>query len=375
MLKPKQNTQANRFNAVEEKLENLIYDGVIAEAPDQADMDFAEDGDIKSEDGVGEEFGAQAGDISQVRTAEVKTLTPSESDESKRLDAYIGEVTDLSRSYAQSLIKDGLVSVSGKKVAKKYKVKAGETITISIPEAKPIDAAPEDITIDIVYEDEDVIVVEKPRGMVVHPAIGNPGGTLVNAIMYHCADSLSSINGAIRPGIVHRIDKDTSGLLMIAKNDSAHESLAAQLKVHSVTREYIALVFDNIKKDKLTIDAPIGRDDINRLRKAVNGIGSRDAVTHIRVLKRYGKYTLIAARLETGRTHQIRVHMASIKHPLVGDLLYGPKKQSFGLTGQLLHARLLGFEHPRTGEYMEFSSEIPKYFQEVLDKIEDMESK
>ena len=375
MLKPRQDTPDNMLRAREDKLEKFIDKEDKAEAFTQAEMDYTEDGDIESDDDIGEGFGAQAGEILEVRTAEVKTLTPSEADKGKRLDAYIGEVTDLSRSYAQNLIEDGLVSVSGRKVAKKYKIKAGETIMISIPEAKPIDAAPEDIPIDIIYEDEDVIVVEKPRGMVVHPAIGNPSGTLVNAIMYHCGDSLSSINGAIRPGIVHRIDKDTSGLLMIAKNDSAHESLAAQLKEHSVTREYIALVFDNIKKDKLTIDAPIGRDDINRLRKAVNGIGSRDAVTHIRVLKRYGKYTLVAARLETGRTHQIRVHMASIKHPLVGDPLYGPKKQPFGLNGQLLHARLLGFIHPRTGEYMEFSSEIPEYFQEVLDKLDDTENK
>lgn len=375
MLKPRQDTPDNMLRAREDKLEKFIDKEDKAEAFTQAEMDYTEDGDIESDDDIGEGFGAQAGEIPEVRTAEVKTLTTSEADKGKRLDAYIGEATDLSRSYAQNLIEDGLVSVSGKKVAKKYKIKAGETIMISIPEAKPIDAAPEDIPIDIIYEDEDVIVVEKPRGMVVHPAIGNPSGTLVNAIMYHCGDSLSSINGAIRPGIVHRIDKDTSGLLMIAKNDSAHESLAAQLKEHSVTREYIALVFDNIKKDKLTIDAPIGRDDINRLRKAVNGIGSRDAVTHIRVLKRYGKYTLVAARLETGRTHQIRVHMASIKHPLVGDPLYGPKKQPFGLNGQLLHARLLGFVHPRTGEYMEFSSEIPEYFQEVLDKLDDTENK
>lgn len=375
MLKPRQDTPENMLRAREDKLEKFIDKEDKAEAFTQAEMDYTEDGDIESDDDIGEGFGAQAGEIPEVRTAEVKTLTPSGADKGKRLDAYIGEATDLSRSYAQSLIEDGLVSVSGRKVAKKYKIKAGETIMISIPEAKPIDAAPEDIPIDIIYEDEDVIVVEKPRGMVVHPAIGNPSGTLVNAIMYHCGDSLSSINGAIRPGIVHRIDKDTSGLLMIAKNDSAHESLAAQLKAHSVTREYVALVFDNIKKDKLTIDAPIGRDDINRLRKAVNGIGSRDAVTHIRVLKRYGKYTLVAARLETGRTHQIRVHMASIKHPLVGDPLYGPKKQPFGLNGQLLHARLLGFTHPRTGEYMEFSSEIPEYFQEVLDKLDDTENK
>ena len=375
MLKPRQDTPENMLRAGEDKLEKLVYKEDKDEAFTQGEIDYAEDGDIESDDDIGEGFGAQAGEIPEERTAEVKTLTPSEADKGKRLDAYIGEATDLSRSYAQNLIEDGLVSVSGRKVAKKYKIKAGETIMISIPEAKPIDAAPEDIPIDIIYEDEDVIVVEKPRGMVVHPAIGNPSGTLVNAIMYHCGDSLSSINGAIRPGLVHRIEKDTSGLLMIAKNDSAHESLAAQLKEHSVTREYIALVFDNIKKDKLTIDAPIGRDDINRLRKAVNGIGSRDAVTHIRVLKRYGKYTLVAARLETGRTHQIRLHMASITHPLVGDPLYGPKKQPFGLNGQLLHARLLGFIHPRTGEYMEFSSEIPEYFQEVLDKLDDTENK
>jgi pseudouridine synthase, rluA family len=375
MLKPRQDTPENMLRAGEDKLEKLVYKEDKDEAFTQGEIDYAEDGDIESDDDIGEGFGAQAGEIPEVRTAEVKTLTPSEADKGKRLDAYIGEATDLSRSYAQNLIEDGLVSVSGRKVAKKYKIKAGETIMISIPEAKPIDAAPEDIPIDIIYEDEDVIVVEKPRGMVVHPAIGNPSGTLVNAIMYHCGDSLSSINGAIRPGIVHRIDKDTSGLLMIAKNDIAHESLATQLKEHSVTREYIALVFDNIKKDKLTIDAPIGRDDINRLRKAVNGIGSRDAVTHIRVLKRYGKYTLVAARLETGRTHQIRVHMASIKHPLVGDTLYGPKKQPFGLNGQLLHARQLGFIHPRTGEYMEFSSAVPEYFQAVLDKLDDTENK
>ena len=289
----------------------------------------------------------------------------------KRLDVFISaQVEDLSRNYAESLIKDGFVTVDGKAETKKYKVKDGQTIALSYPEPVKIDAVPQDIPLDIVYEDDDVIVVNKPRGMVVHPSVGNYDGTLVNAIMYHCGDSLSSINGAIRPGIVHRIDKNTSGLLMIAKNNVAHESLAAQLKVHSVTREYQALVYDNIKEDELTIDVPIGRDERNRLRRWVNGSNPKRAVTHVKVLRRYGKYTLISAKLETGRTHQIRVHLSYIKHPLVGDTTYGPKKQLYGLDGQLLHAKTLGFVHPRTGEYMEFHSELPDYFTETLDRIE-----
>ena len=289
----------------------------------------------------------------------------------KRLDVFISaQVEDLSRNYAESLIKDGFVTVDGKAETKKYKVKDGQTIALSYPEPVKIDAVPQDIPLDIVYEDDDVIVVNKPRGMVVHPSAGNYDGTLVNAIMYHCGDSLSSINGAIRPGIVHRIDKNTSGLLMIAKNNVAHESLAAQLKVHSVTREYQALVYDNIKEDELTIDVPIGRDERNRLRRWVNGSNPKRAITHVKVLRRYGKYTLISAKLETGRTHQIRVHLSYIKHPLVGDTTYGPKKQLYGLDGQLLHAKTLGFVHPRTGEYMEFHSELPDYFTETLDRIE-----
>lgn len=289
----------------------------------------------------------------------------------KRLDAYLAAaISDLSRNYAEMLIGDHRVTVNGKETPKKYKVKEGDRILIDYPEPRKIDVTPENIPLDIVYEDEDVIVVNKPRGMVVHPSAGNYDGTLVNAIMYHCGDSLSSINGAIRPGIVHRIDKNTSGLLMIAKNNRAHESLAEQLRVHSVTREYRALVYDNIREDELTIDVPIGRDERNRLRKAVNGSNPKNAVTHVKVLKRYGKYTLVAARLETGRTHQIRVHLSHIKHPLVGDTTYGPKKQLYGLDGQLLHAKTLGFIHPRSGEYMEFDSELPPYFTEVLDKIE-----
>ncbi|MDO4384157.1 MAG: RluA family pseudouridine synthase [Eubacteriales bacterium] len=289
----------------------------------------------------------------------------------KRLDAYLAAaIPDLSRNYAEMLIGDRRVTVNGKETLKKYKVKENDRIVINYPEPRKIDVTPENIPLDIVYEDEDVIVVNKPRGMVVHPSAGNYDGTLVNAIMYHCGDSLSSINGAIRPGIVHRIDKNTSGLLMIAKNNRAHESLAEQLRVHSVTREYRALVYDNIREDELTIDVPIGRDERNRLRKAVNGSNPKNAVTHVKVLKRYGKYTLVAARLETGRTHQIRVHLSHIKHPLVGDTTYGPKKQLYGLDGQMLHAKTLGFIHPRTGEYMEFDSELPPYFTDVLDKIE-----
>ena len=289
----------------------------------------------------------------------------------KRLDAYLAsEVEDLSRNYAENLIGEERVHVNDGIEAKKYKVREGDRIRIDMPAPRPIDVEPQNIPLDILYEDEDVIVVNKPRGMVVHPSAGNWDSTLVNAIMYHCGDSLSSINGAIRPGIVHRIDKDTSGLLMIAKNNKAHESLAEQLRVHSVTREYRALVYDNIREDELTIDIPIGRDERNRLRRVVNGSNPKEAVTHVKVLERYGKYTLIAARLETGRTHQIRVHLSHIKHPLVGDTTYGPKKQIYGLDGQLLHAKTLGFIHPSTGEYMEFDSPLPDYFKDILERIE-----
>ena len=299
------------------------------------------------------------------------TLTVASEDAGKRLDAYVSsQIEDLSRNYAESLIEEGRITVDGEAQAKKYKVKTGQQVNVIYPEPTKLDVTAQNIPLNIVYEDEDVIVVNKPRGMVVHPSAGNEDGTLVNAVMYHCGSSLSSINGTIRPGIVHRIDKDTSGLLMIAKNDRAHESLAEQLRVHSVTREYQALVYDNIREDELTIDVPIGRDERNRLRRWVNGSNPKNAVTHVKVLRRYGKYTLISARLETGRTHQIRVHLSYIKHPLVGDTTYGPKKQLFGLEGQLLHAKTLGFVHPRTGEYMEFDSELPAYFAEVLNRIE-----
>ena len=309
------------------------------------------------------------------------TVSVLPSDSGTRLDAFIGYNTDeLSRSYAVRLIEQGRVTVNGTaETSKKRKVCEGDIITISIPEPESLDITAEDIPLEIAYEDDDVIVVNKPRGMVVHPGPGNWSGTLVNAVMFHCGDSLSSINGVIRPGIVHRIDKDTSGLLMIAKNDKAHESLAAQLKEHSVTREYTALVYDNIKEDEMTVDAPIGRDERNRMRRAVYGSNQKEAVTHIHVLERFGKYTLIRAKLETGRTHQIRVHMAYRRHPLVGDELYGPHNQAGSVegvkvSGQLLHAGTLGFIHPSTGQYLEFHSDLPEVFSKVLEKLRSRQS-
>jgi 23S rRNA pseudouridine1911/1915/1917 synthase len=301
----------------------------------------------------------------------IMELTVHAEDAGKRLDAYLSEkLPDLSRNHIQILIEAAAVVVNGSGGAvKKYKVKEGDIIEVEIPEPEVTSIEPEDIPLDIVYEDNDVLVINKPKGMVVHPAAGNENGTMVNAIMFHCGDSLSGINGEVRPGIVHRIDKDTSGLIMVAKNDVAHNSLAKQLKEHSVTREYWALCYDNIKEDELTIDEPIGRDERNRLRKAVNGSAAREAVTHIEVLERFGKYTLVKAVLDTGRTHQIRVHMAYIKHPLVGDELYGPKKQPFKTNGQMLHAKTLGFVHPRTGEYLEFTSELPEEFERVLQAV------
>ena len=332
-------------------------------------------------------------DNQQLNTESVISLTVSPEDSGARLDAYIGWNTDeLSRSYAVKLIDKGRVMINGKAAkSKKQLVSQGDEIAIDLPEPETLDVKPEDIPLEIVYEDDDVLVVNKPRGMVVHPGPGNWSGTLVNAVMHHCGKSLSTINGVVRPGIVHRIDKDTSGLLMIAKNDRSHESLAEQLRVHSVTREYTALCHDNIsdsgtfgvsgvsREDTetgpvITIDVPIGRDVRNRMRNAVGGSGSRNAVTHITVIERFGRYTLVKARLETGRTHQIRVHMAYIHHPLAGDELYGPRNQASAVagvkvSGQLLHAGTLGFLHPSTGEYMEFHSDLPQVFEEVLSKL------
>jgi 23S rRNA pseudouridine1911/1915/1917 synthase len=263
------------------------------------------------------------------------------------------------------MIDDGLVKVNGNSVKASYSVKENDEIEYTLPEIKVLDAKPQDIPIDIVYEDEDVLIVNKEAGMVVHPAPGNPDNTLVNAVMKHCEGKLSGINSVIRPGIVHRIDKDTSGLLVIAKNDEAHLGLSDQFKVHSITREYTAIVNGHFKENSGTVDAPIGRHGTNRKKMAVTDKNSKNAVTHFEVLEEYPKYSLIKCKLETGRTHQIRVHMAFIGHPLLGDSVYGDKNK-MGIEGQMLHAGKLGFVHPRTGEYIEFQSELPDNYKKVL---------
>ena len=288
----------------------------------------------------------------------------------QRIDRFLsGEDTGLSRSALQALVADGHVLCNGRLVAKSLKLKAGDTIVLEIPDAKPIEAVPQDIPLEIVYEDEHLLVVNKPKGMVVHPAAGNYDGTLVNALLYHCGDSLSGINGVMRPGIVHRIDKNTSGLLIVAKNDYSHNKLAEQIKQHSFTREYEAVVYGDIKEDG-TVDAPIGRHPVKRKQMAVNERSGKSAVTHYAVLERLCGFTHIRLRLETGRTHQIRVHMAYIGHPVAGDEVYGPKKVIAELCGQCLHAKKIGFIHPRTGGYMEFDSPLPDYFIKFLQRCE-----
>lgn len=289
-----------------------------------------------------------------------------------RLDAFVSSTCELSRSLAADIIDQGLVAVNGKKAKKSAKLSVGDQVSVEIPDLSEPEAVPQDIPLDIVYEDSDLLVVNKPKGMVVHPAPGNPDGTLVNALLFHCKDSLSGINGVLRPGIVHRIDKDTSGLLIVAKNDKSHNHLAEQIKEHSFTREYRAVVYGNVKQESGTVDAPIGRDPKNRQRMAVVYVNSKPAVTHYEALKRYEGFTFMKFRLETGRTHQIRVHMASLGHPLAGDPVYGPKKVITNLNGQCLHAGLIGFVHPTTGEYMEFSSELPPYFTEYLKTLKEI---
>ena len=290
-------------------------------------------------------------------------------DAGKRLDKLISEqLPELTRSAVQHLMQDGCVTIAGKPVKKNTKASAGDVITVELPEPREVEIEPENIPLDIVYEDEDIIVVNKPKGMVVHPAPGNWSGTLVNALMYHCGDSLSGINGEIRPGIVHRIDKDTSGLLVVAKNDRAHQSLAEQIKVHSAGRRYFAVVYGTPREQKGTVNAPIARHPIDRKKMAVLA-GGREAITHYEVLEQYAGYSYLTFLLETGRTHQIRVHMAHIGHPIIGDPLYGPAKDKWKLQGQCLHAGELTLTHPATGERMTFQAPLPVYFTTVLQKL------
>lgn len=294
-------------------------------------------------------------------------LTVSPEQEGQRIDVLTAEsLDDLTRSGAQKLLENGHVLVNGKTAGKALRVKAGDILDIHIPAPQTVSAEAQDIPLSIVYEDDDLLVVDKPKGMVVHPAPGNPDGTLVNALLFHCGDSLSGINGELRPGIVHRIDKDTSGLLVVAKNDAAHTDLQRQIQEHSFTREYRAVVHGNVKEDTGTIDAPIGRNPKDRKKMAVTTQHSREAVTHYEVLERFGNYTYLKCVLETGRTHQIRVHMAYKGHPVAGDPVYGPSNTPKSLQGQCLHAGLIGFTHPRTGEYLEFSSELPETFTKFL---------
>lgn len=294
-----------------------------------------------------------------------------ETEGGERVDKYLtNEMADFSRSYVQKLIKEGHVKVGDKVVKANYKLNNDEVIRVEIPDLTEPNIVPENIPLDILYEDEDILFVNKPKGMVVHPAAGHYSGTLVNALMYHCGNSLSGINGVMRPGIVHRIDMDTTGSLLVCKNDVAHQKLAEQLKEHSIHRVYHALVHGNVKDDAGTINAPIGRHPVERKKMSINPQNGREAITHYEVLERFGNYTYIACKLETGRTHQIRVHMASIKHPLVGDLVYGPQKCPFAnLQGQTLHAKILGIIHPRSGEYLEVSAELPEYFVKLLDRL------
>ena len=305
----------------------------------------------------------------------MKEYIVSQEEKGKRLDTYIPSVdTDITRTSAQRLIEDGNILVNGKNAKVSYKIQENDKISVEIPEPKQIELKAQNIPIEIIYEDSDIIVVNKPKGMVVHPANGNPDGTLVNAIMAICKDSLSGIGGEIRPGIVHRIDKDTSGLLIVAKNDNAHVKMSEQIKNHEVKKTYIALVRGVFKENEATIDMPIGRSTSDRKKMAVNKNG-KNAITHIKVLKRFDKYTLLQVNIETGRTHQIRVHLSHIGYPIVGDYTYSNGKNEFDVIGQCLHAQKLEFKHPITQKDMCLEAELPQYFKDILDKLKDREIK
>ncbi len=296
-------------------------------------------------------------------------LTVPPTADGERADRFVAEALSVTRAAVQKWLEQGLVTVEGRALVKSARLSADSEVTVSVPEPKPCDTPAQDIPLDIVYEDDDLLVVNKPKGMVVHPPAGNPDGTLVNALLAHCPDGLSGINGVMRPGIVHRIDKDTSGLLMVAKHDRAHQGLADQIKEHRFTREYEAVIVGHLKESEGTVDAPIGRHPVHRKKMAVTPKNSKHAVTHYRVLEEFAGYSYVRVRLETGRTHQIRVHMAYLGHPVAGDTVYGGAKQPPELQGQCLHARCIGFEHPITGEWLTFDSGLPPYFEAFLRKL------
>lgn len=296
-------------------------------------------------------------------------IIAEESDINKRIDVFLSKnLESFSRSYIQDLIKKGKATIGGKTIKANYRLREGDIVALAIPKPEPLEILPENIPLDIVYEDDDVILVNKPKGMVVHPAAGHYSGTLVNALLYHCKDNLSGINGVLRPGIVHRIDMDTTGIIIVCKNDNAHQHIAKQLAEHSITRKYVAIVSGNIKEDEGVVDAAIARSKNDRKKMTVDKDGKR-AVTHFKVLERLNNYTYIECVLETGRTHQIRVHMSYLHHPLLGDEVYSNKKENTKLKGQCLHAKVLGFIHPSTNEYMEFEAPLPEYFKEILIKF------
>jgi len=301
---------------------------------------------------------------------EILQFSVATEDEKERIDRYLScKMPDKSRSFIQNLIREEQITVNGKKVKANHKVSAAEEIIISLPEAVPLNILPENIPLSILYEDDELLVVDKPKNMVVHPAPGHYSGTLVNALLYHCQDSLSGINGVLRPGIVHRIDKDTTGALLVCKTDCAHQSIATQLKEHTIIRKYHAIVHGIVKEDRFTVETSIGRDVKDRKKMSIHSPYGRPAVTHCFVLRHLQNHTYIECELETGRTHQIRVHMVSLGHPVLGDPVYGPTKSPFCLEGQTLHAHTIGFKHPTTGEYLEFSAPLPEYFDKLLGKL------